>query len=168
MSSPKNLEYKKTSFLSKSNSEFIEEMYVKFINKDPTLSESWIEYFSEIGEDIEIIVNEINGPSWKPFSKKINISDVQKKAKENEEESDENKFNFQIIANSNKNSISAVALIRAYRLRGHLLSKLDPLEMMQSEYLDELHPEYYGFKKEDYQKDIFLNGVINRKKANIK
>ena len=169
MSSPKNLEYKKTSFLSKSNSAFIEEMYVKFINKDPTLSESWIEYFSEIGEDMEVIVNEINGPSWKPFSKQINISDVQKKAKENEQEEDNvNKFNFQIIANSNKNSISAVALIRAYRLRGHLLSKLDPLEMMKSEYLDELHPEYYGFKKEDYQKDIFLNGVINRKKANIK
>ena len=141
MSSPKNLEYKKTSFLSKSNSTFIEEMYVKFINKDPTLSESWIEYFSEIGEDMQVIVSEINGPSWKPFSKKINISDVQKKAKENEQEEDNvNKFNFQIIANSNKNSISAVALIRAYRLRGHLLSKLDPLEMMQSEYLDGFTP----------------------------
>ena len=101
MSSPKNLEYKKTSFLSKSNSAFIEEMYVKFINKDPTLSESWIEYFSEIGEDMEVIVNEINGPSWKPFSKQINISDVQKKAKENEqEEENANKFNFQIIAKS--------------------------------------------------------------------
>ncbi len=169
MRSPKNLEYKKTSFLNKSNSAFIEEMYIKFINKDPTLSESWIEYFSEIGEDMQVIVNEINGPSWKPFSKKINISDVKNKAKENEKlEDNANKFNFQVIANSNKNSISAVALIRAYRLRGHLLSKLDPLEMMQSEYLDELHPEYYGFKKEDYEKDIFLNGVINRKKANIK
>ena len=38
MSSPKNLEYKKTSFLNKANSAFIEEMYVKFINKDPSLS----------------------------------------------------------------------------------------------------------------------------------
>ena len=28
MSSPKNLEYKKTSFLNKANSAFIEEMYV--------------------------------------------------------------------------------------------------------------------------------------------
>ena len=31
MSSSKNLEYKKTAFLSKSNSSFIEEMYMKFI-----------------------------------------------------------------------------------------------------------------------------------------
>ena len=150
MSSPKNLEYKKTSFLNKANSAFIEEMYVKFINKDPSLSESWIEYFSSVDEDMKILVDEINGPSWKPFSKKINIEDVEKTAKENEKNKDNSsKFNFQVIANSNKNSISAVALIRAYRLRGHLLSKLDPLELMKSEYLDELHPEYYGFKKED-------------------
>ena len=169
MSSPKNLEYKKTSFLSKANSAFIEEMYVKFINKDPSLSESWIEYFSSVDEDMKILVDEINGPSWKPFSKKINIEDVEKTAKENEKNKDNSsKFNFQVIANSNKNSISAVALIRAYRLRGHLLSKLDPLELMKSEYLDELHPEYYGFKKEDYDKEIFLNGIINKKSANIR
>ncbi|MDA9682476.1 2-oxoglutarate dehydrogenase E1 component [Candidatus Pelagibacter sp.] len=169
MSSPKNLEYKKTSFLNKANSAFIEEMYVKFINKDPSLSESWIEYFSSVDEDMKILVDEINGPSWKPFSKKINIEDVEKTAKENEKNKDNSsKFNFQVIANSNKNSISAVALIRAYRLRGHLLSKLDPLELMKSEYLDELHPEYYGFKKEDYDKEIFLNGIINKKSANIR
>ncbi len=169
MSSPKNLEYKKTSFLNKANSAFIEEMYVKFINKDPSLSESWIEYFSSVDEDMKILVDEINGPSWKPFSKKINIEDVEKTAKENEKNKDNSsKFNFQVIANSNKNSISAVALIRAYRLRGHLLSKLDPLELMKSEYLDELHPEYYGFKKEDYEKEIFLNGIINKKSANIR
>ena len=45
MSSSKNLEYEKTSFLSKSNSAFIEEMYVRFIKKDPNLPESWIKYF---------------------------------------------------------------------------------------------------------------------------
>ena len=34
MSSSKNLDFEKTSFLNKSNSAFIEEMYLKFINKD--------------------------------------------------------------------------------------------------------------------------------------
>ena len=51
------------------------------------------------------------------------------------------------LIKSNLNSIRAVALIRAYRQRGHLLAKLDPLGMMKTEYLDELHPEYYGLKK---------------------
>ena len=40
--------------------------------------------------------------------------------------------------------------------------------MRESDYLDELHPEFYGFKKENYNKKIFLNGIINRKNANIK
>ena len=38
MSSSKNLELKKTGFLSKSNSAFIEEMYLKFINKDVNIN----------------------------------------------------------------------------------------------------------------------------------
>ena len=45
MSSSKNQEFEKTSFLSKSNSAFIEQMYLKFINKDKNLPESWLNYF---------------------------------------------------------------------------------------------------------------------------
>ena len=58
MSSPKNLEYKKTSFLNKANSAFIEEMYLKFINKDADLPESWANYFEGIGEELDVIINE--------------------------------------------------------------------------------------------------------------
>ena len=47
MSSSKNLEFEKTAFLSKSNSAFIEEMYMKFVNNDPSLPESWRKYFNE-------------------------------------------------------------------------------------------------------------------------
>ena len=68
MSSSKNLEYAKTAFLSKSNSAFIEEMYLKFVNNDPDLPDGWREYFSDIGEEFDVVVNEINGPSWSPVS----------------------------------------------------------------------------------------------------
>ena len=175
MSSSKNLELEKTSFLNKSNSAFIEQMYLKFINKDPELPESWVNYFEGIGEEIKVIASEINGPSWGPSKVKIDIDELQKKIEiednnkvNNEKIDSSEKFNFQLLADSNKDSISAVALIRAYRLRGHLLANLDPLEMRESEYLDELHPEFYGFKKQNYEKKIFLNGVINKKYANIK
>ena len=66
MSSSKNLEYEKTAFLSKSNSAFIEEMHLKFVNNDPTLPASWKRYFNEIGDASEAILKEINGPSWNP------------------------------------------------------------------------------------------------------
>ena len=162
MSSSKNQEYQKTAFLSKSNSTFIEQMYVNYINKDPNLPQSWKNYFNEIGDEIETIVNEINGPSWGPSLGKISLNDINKVAKNNSS-ADELQ-----ITKSQANSIKAVAMIRSYRQRGHLIAKLDPLELMKSEYLDELHPESYGFKKEDYEKKIFLDGVTNRQYSNIK
>ena len=71
MSSSKNLEFEKTSFLNKSNSAFIEEMYLKFINKDADLPESWVNYFEGIGEEINVIEKEIKGPSWGPIKKRL-------------------------------------------------------------------------------------------------
>ena len=149
MSSSKNLEYEKTAFLSKSNSTFIEEMHLKFVNNDPTLPTSWKKYFNEIGDNSETILREINGPSWSP-SKKFSIKENQ-----NQPEQDQ-KLSENEIIKSNSNSIKAVAMIRSYRQRGHLIAKLDPLELLKSDYLEELHQEYYGFKKEDYQKKNFF------------
>ena len=79
MSASKNIDYKKTSFLSKSNSAFIEQMYLKFINKNSDLPESWKNYFLDIGEEIDLVVKEINGPSWNPVKKKIDLKEIQKK-----------------------------------------------------------------------------------------
>ena len=76
MSSSKNFELKKTDFLSKSNSTFIDEMYMKFVNNDPSLPNSWRNYFNEIGDELETIVDEINGPSWSP-TKKFSVSQSQ-------------------------------------------------------------------------------------------
>ena len=162
MSSSKNLEYQKTSFLSKSNSTFIEQMYLKFINKDSDLPESWKKYFLEIGDEVDIIAKEINGPSWSPTKKKIDIDTIQKnldKKKNNlSKENVTSVINKKEFTEENRWSIRAVSLIRSYRQRGHLIANLDPLELRKIEYLDELHPENYGFDKEDYDKKIYLDG----------
>ena len=72
MSSSNNLENKNATFLNKSNSGFIEEMYVKFIEGDPNLPESWRSYFESLNEDLEVISKEIQGPNWSPKKIKIN------------------------------------------------------------------------------------------------
>ena len=153
MSSSKNLEFEKTSFLSKSNSAFIEQMYLRFINKDADLPESWQNYFAEIGDELNIIAKEINGPSWGPTKNKIDIDELQKKFDQEDENSPNNThyFNGNKInsSGSNEDSIKAVAMIRSYRQRGHLIAKLDPLGLLKSDYLEELHPESFGFKKDD-------------------
>ena len=172
MSSSKNLEYEKTSFLNKSNSAFIEQMYLKYINKDDDLPDSWKEYFEGIGDEIRNIAKEINGPSWGPKKNKINIDELQRKIDQEDINSKKiienyNSSNLR-FSTSNEDSIKAVSMIRSYRQRGHLIAKLDPLELLKSDYLDELHPESYGFKKEDYEKNIYLGGIINKQNSNIK
>ena len=172
MSSSKNLEYKKTSFLNKSNSAFIEQMYLKFINKDSDLPESWKNYFLDIGDELDLIVKEINGPSWSPQKKRIDLDEIQKTIDNKEtnisKESHQNGIDKIDVKKSNRDSIRAVSLIRSYRQRGHLISKVDPLELREIEYLDELHPESYGFNKEDYKNKIYLDGITNKDYSNIK
>ena len=85
MSSSKNLEQEKTSFLNKSNSAFIEEMYVRFIENDPNLPDSWKKYFETLDEDIQAVVKEIEGPTWQPNKKKINIRTSSQKNTEDSE-----------------------------------------------------------------------------------
>ena len=56
MSSSKNLEYQKNSFLSKANSAFIESMYLRYIKKDPNLPQSWQKYFKSLNQLNEIFL----------------------------------------------------------------------------------------------------------------
>ena len=156
MSSSKNLDHAKTSFLHKANTSFIEEMYVKFIEGDTTIPQSWKSYFEDLGEDLNDVIKEIEGPNWKPNKIKINLN------QENLKESQKvNQINI-------KDSIKAIALIRAYRINGHLIANLDPLGMMERKYLHELHPEDYGFKKDDFNRKIYLDSYLDRDFASLK
>ena len=135
MSSSKNLNFEKTSFLNKSNSAFIEQMYLKFVRKDPNLPASWKDYFEGIGDELNAIVKEINGPSWSPKKDKVDIDELQKKIDEKDYTSNkiiDNGYDNNINSSrSNEDSIKAVSMIRSYRQRGHLIAKLDPLGLLK-------------------------------------
>ena len=152
MSAEKNLNNKKTSFLSKNNSSFIENMYLRYIDKDPSLPDSWNIYFSNLNEDLSLITKEIEGPSWR-----------KKKISQSFENND-----LKILEQQKIDSIKAIALIRSYRIRGHLIANLDPLGMMKREYLHELHPSDHGFKREDYDRKIYLSSYLDNDYSSIK
>ena len=163
MSSSKNIDTKKTSFLNKSNSKFIEQMYIKFIKNDPELPQSWKDYFKDLNEESNLVINEINGPSWQR-TKKIDQNEIIKNYEKTKKGNDLNVNSEK----SHRDSVRAITLIRAYRTQGNLLAKLDPLGIKTSEYIDELHPDYHGFKKENYYNKIFLDGIINKQYANVR
>ncbi len=160
MSSSNNLENKNATFLNKSNSGFIEEMYVKFIEGDPNLPESWRSYFESLNEDLEVISKEIQGPNWSPKKIKINRNNLNYK----------NNIPSENINADKKvsDSIRAITLIRAYRTRGHLIANLDPLGLMKREYLHDLHPKDHGFTSDDLNRKIFLDNYMDIGHATIK
>ena len=63
---------------------------------------------------------------------------------------DENKsseIDQDTVKQATKDSVRAIMLIRAYRIRGHLISSLDPLSLLKKDEHPELRPETYGFEK---------------------
>ena len=164
-----NTIFEKTSFLQGINSPFIEELYFKYLQDPESIPESWVKFFDGLDEDQEVIKKEILGPSWSPKkSNKFKTNILKKDLLEDQQTSN----NGQSISQENyekekEQSVKAIALIRAYRIRGHLIANLDPLGMMERKYLHELHPADHGFKKEDYNKNIYLGEYMDRKYANI-
>tara|TARA_B100000579_G_scaffold93896_1_gene74201 strand:- start:5504 stop:8398 length:2895 start_codon:yes stop_codon:yes gene_type:complete len=166
MSSSKNLEISKTSFLSKANSSFVEDMYLRYLANDTTLPLSWKNYFNTLGEEIDTIVKDLEGPTWKPDKKKVDIQISKEEFKEEKEYRSLN-ITSKDIEKSKSDTIKAIALIRAYRIRGHLIANLDPLGMMERKYLYELHPSDHGFKKDEYDKKIYLHSYMDKGYSSI-
>jgi 2-oxoglutarate dehydrogenase E1 component len=166
MSSNKdNIIFEKTSFLQGSNSPFIKELYLQYLDDPKSIPSSWVEFFDGLGEDQEIIKKEILGPSWSPQKNHSSPSNI---LTENLIEDDQiSTHNNEVSEKEKENSVKAIALIRAYRIRGHLIANLDPLGMMERKYLEDLHPTDHGFKKEDYNKKIYVGFYMNKGYATI-
>jgi len=154
-----NLIFEKTSFLHGVNSPFIKELYLKYLNNPKSIPESWIEFFDGLNEDQEVIKKEILGPSWSPRKKSnLEVNNLQKHI-----EDDNAAIDLDISNEKEKEeSVKAIALIRAYRIRGHLIANLDPLGMMERKYLEDLHPADHGFKKEDYNRKIYIGAYMDK------
>src|SRR5690606_15826060 len=65
-------------------------------------------------------------------------------------------------------SIRALMLIRAYRVRGHLAANLDPLGLEERTPHPELDPEAYGFGPEDMDRPIFIDNVLGLETATVR
>jgi 2-oxoglutarate dehydrogenase E1 component len=164
-SSDKNITYKKTSFLEGTNSEFINEFYADYISDSSSLPESWRKFFDGLSDSQKLVYDDIKGPSWSP-EKKLEKLKLSKDTKiENTDKSEE--INLDLVKQASKDSVRAIMLIRAYRIRGHLIANLDPLAMQEKKEHLELKPETYGFEKKDYNRKIFLDGVLGLQYADL-
>ena len=176
-----NIIFQKTSFLSGTNSSYIEKLYAKYVENPASIPDSWRQFFDGLGDQKNNII-ENQGPSWAPSNikyisngdldvyekylpKNLNGNSIKEKITEkNKTLSSDEKVD---VERSTIDSVRAIMMIRAYRIRGHLIADLDPLQLQEKHYHPELNPETYGFKKEDRNRKIFLDNVLGFEYATI-
>ncbi len=128
------------SFLHGSNTAFIEALFESYSRDPNSVEPSWRSYFADM-----------NGA---PAPGKSNGAAKAKPATD--------------VPAATVDSIRALMLIRAYRVRGHLLAELDPLARDGGNSHPELDPSFYGFTKADYDRPIYVDGVLGMKWATLR
>ena len=169
--------FEKTSFLHGTNSAFIEQMYEKYLHNPLSVPTDWQTFFSGISDQP---TNEMKDASWSEYRDiKSNNGDLVSAIDGNwpdEVRSFENELKSSNAINTHEgtsknatlDSIRAIMMIRAYRIRGHLKANLDPLGLIEKIEHAELQPETYGFKAEDMERQIFLDNVLGLEFATLK
>ncbi len=72
------------------------------------------------------------------------------------------------VRQATQDSLRALMLIRAYRIRGHLIADLDPLGLQPQEVHPELDPESLGFNEADMDRPIFIDMVLGLETASLR
>jgi 2-oxoglutarate dehydrogenase E1 component len=173
-----------TSFLYGANSAYIEELQAKY-EKDPASVEAgWREFFDALGDDPASVEKTAQGASWKkanwPQSPKGDLISAldgdwpaaekivgEKLRAKSAPTAHENALSEADLQRATRESVRALMMIRAFRMRGHLHANLDPLGLEAQKDHEELHPSNYGFAEADYSRKIFIDNVLGLEYATI-
>jgi 2-oxoglutarate dehydrogenase E1 component len=145
------------SFLTGANAEFIADLHARFLKNPSSVDESWRRFFSEIGDDALATLGELRAPSWQKTTPRASGNGATTQA-----------LDEVALRRATSDSIRALQLIRAYRVRGHLEADLDPLGLDKRGPYPELDYRSYGFSEGDLGRDIFLNGIFGRERASLR
>ena len=158
-------------FLSGANAIFIAEMHQRWQRNPDSVDQDWADFFKRLdGLDTGSTYSDKPDLGWgKPPSQVIGAE--AEEIQGNVARSSGGKSSLhdeQDIRAATLDSIRAIMLIRAYRIRGHLMAKLDPLGLGQNIYHPELDPATYGFDESDMDRPIFINFVLGREVATLR
>jgi 2-oxoglutarate dehydrogenase E1 component len=167
-----------TSFLYGANATFVEEMHEKFLNDPGSVDPSWRAFFTQLHDDPAAVRAAVTGPSWyRPELAAPKTTEITRLL-DGDWGGLSDKFetvararlpgaSTQDVQQAARDSVRALMMIRAYRTRGHLAAKLDPLGIENRESPAELEPSNYGFTEADMARPIFIDGVLGLDTATI-
>ena len=173
-----------TSFLYGGNADYIEQLYADFQSNPSSVSDEWREFFGGLKDPAADVKKSAEGASWERANwpqtpngeltsaldgnwaavEKIVSDKIKGKAAKEGAGLTEAQMRAATI-----DSVRALMMIRAYRMRGHLHAKLDPLGIAQPiDDYNELSPTAYGFTEADYDRKIFIDHVLGLEFATIR
>src|SRR5918911_3166616 len=154
-------ELEQTGFLYGGNSSFIEELYARYLADPSAVEPSWRAYFDALEPENRILFERARAAlaprprDLRPLPANLNlpvgsIDDPATKA---------------LI----HDHLRVIMLIRAYRVRGHLLANLDPLGLARrNDHYPELDYKAYGFTDADLDREFYLDYVLGLEKASLR
>ena len=168
-----------TSFLYGGNAAFVEDLYAKWAADPNSVEPSWRAFFATLGDRAEEVKRASGEPAWTrpgaplPRPEWLSALDglwpaVQAKTEVKITERAP-QASPDVVRAATLDSLRAIMMIRAYRMRGHLKANLDPLQIATTPGdASELDPATYGFAEADYDRPIFLDYVLGLEIATLR
>ncbi len=129
------------------NSTRVAELYQTFLSTPDQVDADWRRFFGDLDDEAAQLLRGLNGVGAATVGGvDITAGDIRR---------------------ATLDSIRALMLIRAYRVRGHLEADLDPLGLKTVEPHPELDPKTYGFTAADMERPIFINNVLGLETATL-
>lgn len=179
-----NEQFQITSFLDGANAAYIEQLYARYEEDPASVDDQWRSFFKALEEDPSDVKRAAKGASWRKKNWPLQASGdlvsaldgdwgivekvIETKVKAKAEAQGKPADSTEVLQ-ATRDSVRAIMMIRAYRMRGHLHAKLDPLGIAAPvDDYHELSAENYGFTAADYDRKIFIDNVLGLEYATIR
>lgn len=182
-----NSAFHDSSFLQGHNAAYVEQLYGQWAQNPAAVDQAWDAFFRSLGDEEAVVTREAKGASWQradwpplpaddttaaltgewPMLPKAEAKAALDKIAAKAGEKGVNLTDEQ-LKRAVLDSVRAIMLIRAFRIRGHLHADLDPLGMREIPDHGELDPKTYGFTEADLDRPIFIDNVLGLQIATIR
>ena len=178
--SEQNASFLDSLFLYGGNAGYIEQLQADYTRDPSSVPSEWRSFFDSVGDTGEPVTKQADGPSWTPDGWPLTQRDDNTDAIDGQWTVSEPQIKQKIVERSTssispedissavQDSIKALMMIRAYRIRGHLAADLDPLRLNDFGDQPELNPESYGFTQDNWDRPIFIDHVLGMEYASVR
>ncbi len=178
-----NAQFHASSFLQGANADYVDALAARHAEDPGSVDAQWAEFFRALGDDPRDARRAAEGPSWAradwppapadeltlaltgayPAEARAKAEKIAAKAAEGGVSISDAQIQRAVL-----DSIRALMIIRAHRIRGHLAADLDPLGMRETTAHPELDPASYGFTDADMDRPIFIDNVLGLQTASMR